>query len=348
MSPRSTPMALRLARRVSLAFAIALAAAVGGCTTPVAGPGDAAAPARLLAADTPGQTNRGNSFVAPAGWTLGRIGELTRLEAPEKGSRIGLIDIDAPDAPAAVAAAWKAFDPAMARERKVTTPAGPRDGWSNRSTVEYITSPNEHRSVEAYVRRANGVWTVVLLDMGNDVYEKRSTQVGVLFSRLLPKGYVRESFAGQRARTLDALRLEALRRFVREAMQGHAGARRGPGHRAGRPGRAGRRLRRAGAGPAREGGRADALPGRVEHEGARDADAGPAGGRRPHRLGDAGRGRDARVPAGRRRHHRAGEGQAPDLRLHRAAAPGPRVALRVPRRDGRDRLADPVHDAADE
>lgn len=184
-----------------------------------AGASGAVAAARGLAEDTPSQTNRGNSFVAPAEWSLSRVGELTLLEAPERGSRIGLIDVDAPDPSAAVAAAWQAFDPSMARPLKVSTPAGPRDGWSQRSSLEYLTSPNEHRAVEAYVRRANGLWTVALVDLGIDVYEKRSGQISTIFGRLLPRGYTRESFAGRQAHALDAARIAALSRHVQDAMQ---------------------------------------------------------------------------------------------------------------------------------
>ncbi len=176
------------------------------------------APARVLAVDTPSQTSRGNTFVAPGEWSIVQSGPLTVLHAPEKGSRIGLIDVDAPDAAAAVAAAWQAFDPSMKRPLKVSTPSGPRDGWSQRASLEYRTSPNEHRAVEAYVRRANGLWTVLLVDLGNDVYEKRWGQISTVFSRLLPRGYVRENFAGRRANALDGARLTALARFLQDGM----------------------------------------------------------------------------------------------------------------------------------
>ena len=53
------------------------------------------------------------------------------------------------------------------------------------------------------------------------------------------------------------------------------------------------------------------------------------------RLGDAG-------------DHEAGPGQAPGLRLHRPAAPGPRVALRVPQRHAGLDADAARHDAADQ
>ena len=215
--------------RVALVLsALSAAWALAGCSSlptvpavpPVAAP-EAAASAtgtQPLKADTPTLTNRGNRFVAPAEWTLVRRGDLTVLAAPEPGARIGLIDVDEPDAQAAVDVAWRAFDPTMRRALKVRTPAGPRDGWRQRATLDYLTSPSEHRAVEAYVRHANGLWTVILVDMGLDVYEKRSTQIGVLFGRLLPKDYTRESFAGRSAQPLDGTRQALLRRHLRAAM----------------------------------------------------------------------------------------------------------------------------------
>ena len=41
----------------------------------------------------------------------------------------------------------------------------------------------------------NGQWTVAIYDMAQDVGEKRGAQVGLIFDRLLPKGYTRETFA---------------------------------------------------------------------------------------------------------------------------------------------------------
>jgi CubicO group peptidase (beta-lactamase class C family) len=50
--------------------------------------------------------------------------------------------------------------------------------------------------------------------MTNAVGEKRSSQVGVIFGKLLPKGYERESFGGKQARALDADRIKQLGAFV--------------------------------------------------------------------------------------------------------------------------------------
>ena len=112
-----------------------------------------------------------------------------------------------------------------------------------------------------------------------------------------------------------------------------AGRRARPG--AGRQGRLRRRLRRPRARRHDEARRRHALHDRVEHEGADHADAREAGGRGQDDVGYAGHDAAAVVQAGRCRHDEPGAGQAPDLRVHRPAAPGLRVAVPVQGRDAR-------------
>jgi CubicO group peptidase (beta-lactamase class C family) len=161
----------------------------------------------------------GNSFIAPAGWTISVRGEATVLTAPEGDSHIALVDVRSGDAEAAVTAAWRAYDPAAKWPLKVTTAASPRDGWTDRRNFEYRVSPNLRRDVGAIVQRANDVWTVVLYDMAQPVAEKRGGQVALIFGRLLPKGYTRESFAGKRAHELDAARIAELGKFVEDGQK---------------------------------------------------------------------------------------------------------------------------------
>ena len=69
------------------------------------------------------------------------------------------------------------------------------------------------------MRRANDVWTVAIADMAQAVGEKRGAQVALIFGKLLPKGYQRESFAGKKANPLDTVRIAELARFVETAMK---------------------------------------------------------------------------------------------------------------------------------
>ena len=79
---------------------------------------------------------------------------------------------------------------------------------------DYVVSPNEKRVVGANARFANDMWTVVILDFDKAVAEKRGAQIGLIFGKLLPKGYTRESFAGKQAHTLDKARIAELTKFV--------------------------------------------------------------------------------------------------------------------------------------
>ena len=131
--------------RLLAAFVIAHAVLVlSGCgavrptvaaPVPTAGPSiDTASPAKAerLDVDTPRTTVAGNTFVAPAGWTIAVRGAATLLEAPEGGSFIAIVDVRASDANAAVAAAWGAYKPGARWPLKAVTPIADRDGWTDR------------------------------------------------------------------------------------------------------------------------------------------------------------------------------------------------------------------------
>ncbi len=171
-------------------------------------------PAGALAADTPKTTVSGNPFLAPAGWSVSVHGPATVLQAPEGDSWIALVDVSAADGDAALAAAWAAYKPGAKWPLKVTNDVPDRNGWSKQRVYEYQTSPNEKRGVTALVRNAGGSWTVVLIDMADAVAEKRGAQVALVFDRLLPKGYERETFKGKKANRLDEARLAKLKEFV--------------------------------------------------------------------------------------------------------------------------------------
>lgn len=204
-------------RASSVALTLAVAAVLG------LGDSHAGADApERLAADTAKATVAGNTFVAPAGWSLLVRGPATILEAPEGGSFVVLVDVaakDAQDTDAAVAAAWAAYKPDAKWPLKVTTPVADKDGWTDRKSYSYQTSPNEKRGVGIDVRKANDTWTVAIYDMADAVGEKRAAQVGLIFGKLLPKGRSRESFAGKKANTLDERRLAELRKFVETSMK---------------------------------------------------------------------------------------------------------------------------------
>jgi CubicO group peptidase (beta-lactamase class C family) len=174
---------------------------------------------RTLAADTPSTTVDGHSFVAPKDWSVETRGAATILTAPEKNSRIALVDVAGATADAAVAAAWQSYDTSAKWPLKVSTDRPGRDGWDEIRNYSYETSANDQRTVLARAQRRADRWTVVIYDMANAVGEKRGGQVGLIFDRLLPKGYSRESFAGKTAHKLDAARLTELTQFIEDARQ---------------------------------------------------------------------------------------------------------------------------------
>jgi CubicO group peptidase (beta-lactamase class C family) len=178
----------------------------------------ATARSQPLAADTPSTTVAGHTFVAPAGWTVVVKGKATIVEAPEGDSRIVLVDVAATEPDAAVAEAWAAYEPDAKWPLKATTEPADKDGWTHRKSYAYQTSPNERRGVSAGTMRHGDQRLVWIYDMSDPVAEKRGAQVALIFGRLFPKGYARETFAGKKANSLDAARIKELGAFVERGL----------------------------------------------------------------------------------------------------------------------------------
>jgi CubicO group peptidase (beta-lactamase class C family) len=186
--------------------------------TPAAAP-QAPAAGEVQSADTPRTTVAGNTFIAPEGWRVEVKGPMTLLTPPEGDSHIALIDLKANDADAAVKAAWAAYRPDASWPLKVTHDFPDKDGWTNLRDYDYQTSPNEKRNVGVSTMRANDTWTVAIYDMTQAVGEKRGAQVALIFGRLLPKGYERETFAGKTARKLGDKEIAALSAFLETGLK---------------------------------------------------------------------------------------------------------------------------------
>jgi CubicO group peptidase (beta-lactamase class C family) len=176
------------------------------------------APERV-AADTPRETPGGATFKVPAGWAIVTGKDMVILEPPETNTHIAIVDSQAPDAKAAVEAAWAAYKPGAKRPLKLVTPRPAREGWDERQVFDYETSPNERAVAQAVALRAGKEWTVIILDGTEPTVEKRSAPIGLVFESLRPKGYQRESFAGRKAQPLDAAHIAQLKEFVETAMQ---------------------------------------------------------------------------------------------------------------------------------
>jgi CubicO group peptidase (beta-lactamase class C family) len=213
-----------LAWRLSMKTRLSLVCALFAVAAPALGAAQAAQSPEIstvgetLAADTPRTTADGNTFVAPAGWSIKIAGNASILTAPEGDSRIALIDTNAKDADAAVAMAWAAYDPKARYTLAQSGDRPARNGWAQIRTYRY-DAPDGARGISALAMRNGERWTVAINDMTEAVADRRDAQVSLLYGRLFPKGYTRETFAGKRAHKLDAARLATLTQFVQDARQ---------------------------------------------------------------------------------------------------------------------------------
>jgi CubicO group peptidase (beta-lactamase class C family) len=173
-----------------------------------------------LAADQASATPGGATFTAPKAWSLMPGAGLTQIVAPEDNFRVAIVDVGtAADAKAAVAAAWARYKPGWSRPLKVITPGSARNGWDERQTAAYETSPNEKIAVQAIALRKGTAWTVLLLEGAEATAEKRLGAVGLVAQSLRPAGYAKESFAGRKPNPLTPERIAAIRGWVQASME---------------------------------------------------------------------------------------------------------------------------------
>jgi CubicO group peptidase (beta-lactamase class C family) len=205
----------------AIALAVALFLGIAGrslLSQPApAAPAVPSAPERA-AADTPKTTSAGATFTLPSGWGMTAKAALVLLVPPESDSRLAIVDVEAPDADAAVAAAWAAYAPDRKKPLKLSTPQAPRNGWEERRSYAYETSPNERATVFALAFRKGATWTVSIIDATDPTFEKRASQYSLALNSLRPKGYSRESFAGRQAHPVDAKMVAALKEFLSGGM----------------------------------------------------------------------------------------------------------------------------------
>src|SRR5471032_770865 len=199
-----------------------IAAAILCACLPLLSPiaASAQSPAKeVLAADSPRATPGGVTFTASSGWSIATRANMVVLETPEGDSHLAIVDVQAKDANAAVAAAWADYRPDAKWPLKLAYPQAPRNGWEERHTFQYETSPNERATVYAIASRAGTAWAVIIVDATDGTFEKRLSQFGLTNQSLRPKGYTRETFAGKKAHPLDAARIAILKAFVEDGMK---------------------------------------------------------------------------------------------------------------------------------
>jgi CubicO group peptidase (beta-lactamase class C family) len=178
----------------------------------------ASSAAQGVAADTPGKTLAGVAYIVPKAWSSQTQGSLVVLTPPEGDLHIVVAGVKATSADAAVATAWKAYDPQMHRKVEVAQTSPGRHGWDAERDYSYTTSPNEHLVVFAAALRRGTQWSVILAEGSQSTAEKRGAAVGQIFASVLPSGYQKETFAGRTAHYLDAARVGELTSFVKAGM----------------------------------------------------------------------------------------------------------------------------------
>jgi CubicO group peptidase (beta-lactamase class C family) len=181
----------------------------------LAAPLTAQAPA---SSDVAGKTSSGVSYTQPKDWTLTTKGPASIFAAPEGNLRIAVVDVgQAAGAEAAAAKAWSLYNPAAGRKIRLVTAGAPGEGWDERVSIAYETSPNEMMVVAALALRKDDAWTVMIADGAESTFGKRSAAASVIQQSLRPAGYARESFAGKTAHRLTPERIQALRDFVEQS-----------------------------------------------------------------------------------------------------------------------------------
>ncbi|HEY9091833.1 MAG TPA: serine hydrolase domain-containing protein [Parasphingorhabdus sp.] len=173
-------------------------------------------------ADAPGQESSessGASYAQPEDWTTQIQGSATIFTSPEKNLNLAVVDIAAaPDARTAATKAWSAYKTDMEeRGVRLVTKNAPGDGWDERVSITYETSPNEKKVVSALAMRKDNAWTVMIIDGADATANKRSAAISIMQQSLRPDGYKVESFAGKTAHKLTPERIETIRQFVADS-----------------------------------------------------------------------------------------------------------------------------------
>jgi CubicO group peptidase (beta-lactamase class C family) len=182
-------------------------------------PNPGAAQPVTVAVDTPGATRAGTTFTVPANWTMASRGSFIVLSPPEGDLQIALTDIQAQDAGAAIASAWREFEPDFKRPLQLSEPLPPGGGWQQIQHFEYEVSPNERRIVRAFARRADNRWLVMIYQGTLATREKWMSSIVLVFDSLHPRGFENETFAGKTARPIDARVIQAMKDFVASGMK---------------------------------------------------------------------------------------------------------------------------------
>ncbi len=179
-------------------------------------PGEATVKTVQLSKATQIKTARGATFTIPARWHLTRHPHHLVVQEPDKDMWLGLAELPAPNAKAAIAKAWKLARPTFAMKEKTTVTPPASGGWDTVMQITYVTPSKSRRVVLGIARGKGKVFYVTLLDTKVAALSRRGAQFGSILSSLKVVGVTQESWAGKKARVLNAGRLATLATFLEE------------------------------------------------------------------------------------------------------------------------------------
>ncbi|MEA1942499.1 MAG: serine hydrolase domain-containing protein [Pseudomonadota bacterium] len=160
------------------------------------------------------------SIVQPEDWTMEQQDSMSVVTAPEGNLDIAVVEVGpADDALAAAAAAWRVYDPEAQRSVELTTPAASENGWDQRVSIRYATSPSEQATVSALALRQGDDWTVVIVNGAQSTANVRSAAVSLARDSVQADGYEPEDFSDRTPHRLTPERIAMLRDFVAEAAE---------------------------------------------------------------------------------------------------------------------------------
>ena len=169
--------------------------------------------------DTSVKTPHGDPFKVPKDWRLQRRPDFVLLNAPEGDALLAMVHPGAAaNATDAIKRAWAQVRPGADYAIRFDTPIGPQNGWSGRREVYLRDFAEREAESRGHCSAVSRRLECRLFDGSNATAEKRGSQLGVVLLSLIPRGYVRETFAGRAAHPLDAERIAILKKFVTDGM----------------------------------------------------------------------------------------------------------------------------------
>lgn len=183
-----------------------------------ASPAATAPAAAPLAEDARLTSASGATYPVSKGWWVTRSDGFTLLEDPDRELKLVLLELEAASADAAIAAAWRRFDPGFSRPVFQTVRPPAAAPWDEIAQSVYDVPAVEARAVLAVARRHGKTWHVALVDGTAAALGRRGAQVNTTVRGLRPAGGAEESLAGRAPRPLGEAGRAELERFVRDAM----------------------------------------------------------------------------------------------------------------------------------